>query len=214
MKKSTANSKLWLILGVVAILVAIPVIIFGIWFAIVASNYPPKMATKEEKVDAMKNARFDKSIIAGIVKYDTLNSLVYENIDTLMGYRNSRNHVIVIGANSSKTEEIQKEDCHIFFPDYKDGYEDNLPGVLHNPFKTLIAKYFNNKKPQFYLCLNGRATYLQKIETLGNGLYLTHQLFYMNGDEKYKTEYSYTVKDTVLRENVIYNISLDEYHGH
>jgi hypothetical protein len=170
----------------------------------------PKFATEEQKKQVMHDATFDQALISGINQYDDLKNFLLTYGDTIILYRNNKNHVIKVGGGGKTDTVLYKQECYNFFEGNSNYDIKNVPDFLQLKLDSIYKAigYIES----FEVCQNRKITIQIRSEDRKNGLYTSHNLLWNTEIER---DYAYADnKDTLLKGNCIYRIGMTEHHGH
>jgi hypothetical protein len=163
--------------------------------------------------EKISQADFQKDLINDITKFKILKEFLYENVDSLISYRNSRNFVIQVSENSKTDTLLQKEECYTYFRGNPQYDLNSVPNFLKNRLDSLWKIVGQDVK--FSICIDKKIKIVVKNEKIAEGLFISHEFIWniSTKREKNKIEYS-AQKDSILTNDCIYRIGLTEHYGH
>ncbi len=173
----------------------------------------PTPATEQQKKDAMRNAKFDQSIIKHLSKYEHLKTFLENNCDAIIKYRYCRNKATLLrGKGQLDSNYLADDNCYNFFQG--NNYFDitNVPDNLKVELDSLFHTFNSNEINSFRICKDKKITIEVRSEGGESGLYISHNLMWNTRIER---DYTYSDnKDTLLNNMCIYRIGLIEHYGH
>ncbi|TWV93318.1 hypothetical protein [Chitinophaga pinensis] len=188
-----------------------PLLIFLLTLLYACDFSGPSLATEKERKAAMQAAVFDQQIISGVSRYNDLRDFLLRYADTILAYRNASNYVIEIGGNTTDTV-LQSSECYTFFQGNANNDITNVPDFLKLKLDSLYHDLGEGNVMSFTICENKKLNIQVKNETVGNGLYISHELLW---NDKIRRDYGFDDnRDSLIAENCIYRLGLREEHGH
>lgn len=171
----------------------------------------PTFATREQRKQAMHNARFDQTIISDIYRYNDLKNFLHSYSDTIISYRDSRNYMDTYDGNKTETV-LQRQDCYSFSEGNSSDDITDIPDFLKPKLDSILSTLGDTAVRSFKVCKDKKINIDVRLKECGNGLYIFHNLIW---NSKIERDYSYIdSKDTLINRDCVYRIGLIEDHGH
>ena len=185
-----------------------------IFFTLLFSSCWGREATKQEEETAFKSAKFDNAIVQNITKYNALKDFLLDNLDTIISYKNSKNEVTFIGANSHVDSVRQvNQPCYDFTVAYGPIDISHVPSFLYPKLNSLIKDLGENMFNNFTICNTKTLTFNIRYITnyKVNNLNVLHELTWNKlAEEDYGCDFS---KDSLLQDKWKYTICVFKDQG-
>jgi hypothetical protein len=175
--------------------------------------------TDRKARDVLAQSKFDKDVINSLSTYDSLKSILLENIDTIFQFRNDR-HFVFHRYQDGDTGTVQ-EDANFYLFTYNsdrsnyspDEVRKNLPTSVSSKVLPILDLLGEGKLKSFLVHIDSTIEIRLKEDHLKpQGLDVHHNLTWkknISKDESLEPLF----RDTLLTENWTYSIWVDKNHG-
>lgn len=176
-------------------------------------KFEPNRATNEKIQEIISQTDFKVELINDMGKYKILKGFLYENIDTLISFRNSTNIVIKVFENSKADTLLQEQECYTYFRGNPQYDLNSIPLFLRNRLDSIWKLV--GKDVEFSICKNRDIKIVVKKEKVAEGLFISHEFIWNDSTEQNNNKIEYSAqKDTFLTNDCKYQIRLTEHYGH